>query len=116
MTLTNLQPKIHRVIDDLVILERSFIKLIFDRYEPSEFFGMTPEKLELYIEYVADHRLHTMGFEKLYNTSISNPIPEMAVMINAPTHMNFFENTSTDYSLVSYSGTWSDVWGKGTAC
>lgn len=116
LTLTNLQPKIHRVIDDLVMLERAFIKLIFDRYEPSEFFGMTPEKLELYIEYVADHRLHTMGFEKLYNTSISNPIPEMAVMINAPTHTNFFENTSTDYSLVSYSGTWSDVWGKGTAC
>lgn len=109
-----LEPKMHRVIDDLVNLERAFIKLIFNKYDSKEFFGMTPEKLEKYIEYVADHRLYTMGFEKLYKTSTTNPLPEMAVMTNAPTHTNFFESTPTDYSLGSCNGTWADVWGKGT--
>lgn len=107
-----LERKMHRVIDDIVNLEKAFIKLIFNKYNPDEFFGMTPEKLIKYIEFVADYRLHVMGFQKLYKTSISNPIPEMAVMINAPTHTNFFENTSTEYSLVSYTGDWTDIWGK----
>lgn len=107
-----LQPKMHRIINDVVNLERKFIELIFDKYDSSEFFGMTPEKLELYIEYIADHRLKSMGFDKLFETSDSNPIPEMSVMINAPSHTNFFENTSTDYSLIAYSGSWAkDVWG-----
>lgn len=111
--LTRLETKIYRVITDVVNLERAFIKLIFNRYDPAEFFGMTPEKIILYIEYIADHRLQTMGFKKIYKTSDINPIPEMAVMINAPTHTNFFENTSTEYSLVSYIGDWwSDVWGN----
>lgn len=105
-----LQPKMHRIIGDVVDLERQFIRLIFGRYDPSDFFGMTGDRIEAYIEYVADVRLETMGFDKLYNTHTENPIPEMAVMINAPTHTNFFENTSTDYSNISYRGTWSDVW------
>lgn len=108
-----LQPKMHRIINDVVNLERKFIELIFDKYDSSEFFGMTSKKLELYIEYIADHRLKSMGFDKLFDTVDSNPIPEMSVMINAPSHTNFFENTSTDYSLVAYSGSWAkDVWGN----
>ena len=113
LSLSELEPKLHKIITDIVNLERSFINLIFNKYEPHEFFGMTPEKLTLYIEYIADHRLESMGLNKIFQTSKQNPIPEMAVMINAPTHTNFFENTSTDYSMVSYNGTWADVWGKG---
>lgn len=104
-----LKPKMHTVISEVVDLERDFIKLMFR--DQKEFFGMTAELLELYIEFVADVRLKSMGFEPLYETSVENPIPEMSFMINAPTHTNFFENTSTDYSNVSYTGKWSDVWG-----
>jgi len=113
LTPNQLQPKMHKIIKDVVDLERKFITLVFNKYDSSEFFGMTPQKLELYIEYIADHRLVTMGFDKLYKTSEHNPLPEMAVMINAPSHTNFFENTSTDYSLVAYTGSWAtDVWGN----
>jgi ribonucleoside-diphosphate reductase beta chain len=41
-----------------------------------------------------------------------NPLPWVETMINAPTHTNFFENRSTDYSKGTLSGTWNDVWGK----
>jgi ribonucleoside-diphosphate reductase beta chain len=54
--------------------------------------------------------LKTMGFASIFNTSDANPLPELAVMINAPTHTNFFENSSTDYSNVAVIGTWQDVW------
>jgi len=41
-----------------------------------------------------------------------NPLPWVEEMINAPTHTNFFENRSTDYSKGATTGTWDDVWGK----
>lgn len=112
LNMFSLQPKIQKVIGEIVDLEREFIKLIFARYDPAEFFGMTPERIVLFIEYIADHRLVSMGFESIYNTSVSHPIPELAVMINAPALTNFFETTPTDYSLGLASGSWSSVWGN----
>lgn len=112
LEMAKLEPQVQRVIADVVDLEREFIKLIFARYDPSEFFGMTSERLELFIEYIADHRLVSMGFNPIYKSSTSHPIPELAVMINAPALTNFFETTATDYSLASATGSWLSVWGQ----
>lgn len=112
LEMAKLEPQVQRVIADVVDLEREFIKLIFARYDPSEFFGMTSERLELFIEYIADHRLVSMGFNPIYKSSTSHPIPELVVMINAPALTNFFETTATDYSLASATGSWLSVWGQ----
>lgn len=106
-----LEERVKTVALDMVELEKAFIKLIFAKYDSSEFFGLTANRLERYVEYVADHRMESMNFAKIFNTSSSNPLPELTVMINAPTHTNFFENTSTDYAHGSTKGTWTDVWG-----
>lgn len=104
--------EIQKVAVEMVNLEREFIDLIFDKYDSNDFFGLTSDRLKLYIEFIADHRLATMGFDRIYNTSTSNPLPELAVMINAPSHTNFFENTSTDYAVTVTTGSWTDVWGN----
>jgi ribonucleoside-diphosphate reductase beta chain len=104
------ESEIKKIAIEMVDLERSFIDLIFDKYDENEFFGLTPSKLKLYIEYIADYRLNCMGFKSIYNSSNTNPLPELNVMINAPIHTNFFENTSTDYSIASSTGEWSDIW------
>lgn len=108
----NLRENIIRVAREMVMMEKAFIDLVFDKYDSKEFFGLTSDKLKLYIEFIADHRLKTMGFDPIFLTSQTNPLPELAVMINAPTHTNFFENTSTDYANVSTTGKWSDVWSR----
>lgn len=106
-----LENSVKNVAISMVDMERAFIRLIFNKYEPKEFFGLTSDRLERYIEFIADHRMETIGFQKIFNTSIENPLPELTVMINAPTHTNFFENTPTDYANISTTGTWNDVWG-----
>jgi ribonucleoside-diphosphate reductase beta chain len=106
-----LEQRVATVANEMVQLEKAFIELIFAKYDSSEFFGLTADRLERYVEFVADHRMSSMNFAKIYNTSSTNPLPELTVMINAPTHTNFFENTSTDYANVSTMGTWADVWG-----
>lgn len=106
-----LKEKVKEIAVSMVDMERAFIRLIFDKYDSKEFFGLTSDRLEKYIEYVADHRMETMGFDKIYDKCNGiNPLPELTVMINAPTHTNFFENTSTDYANVSTTGTWNEVW------
>lgn len=94
----------------VVNLERHFIRLVFSKYDPKEFFGLTAEKLEKYIEFIADFRLESMGFEKIFSSD-NNPIPELAFMISAPIHTNFFEATATDYANGTLTGKWSEVWG-----
>lgn len=108
-----LEHKIQSVAVEMVNLEREFIKYVFGKYDVNDFFGLTPTRLEKYIEFVADYRLTQMGFSRLYTKSdAENPLPDLAVMINAPIHTNFFENTSTDYGNASATGTWSEIWGK----
>jgi ribonucleoside-diphosphate reductase beta chain len=108
-----LKLNVEKIAREMVDLEKDFIKLVFGAYnfEPGQtFFGLDANRLSLYIEYIADHRLVTLGYNKIFNTSSTNPLPELAVMINAPTHTNFFENVSTDYANVSTTGSWNDVW------
>jgi ribonucleoside-diphosphate reductase beta chain len=105
-----LRDTIYQIAREMVALESAFIDLVFAKYPTESFFGLTSTRLKLYIEFIADHRLKTMGFASIFNTSDANPLPELAVMINAPTHTNFFENSSTDYSNVAVIGTWQDVW------
>ena len=64
--------------------------------------GLTDEIVEQYIQYLADDRLSSVGFDKIYN--VSNPIKwvdDFAKFNDQKT--NFFEATVTNYSKGSLS-------------
>jgi ribonucleoside-diphosphate reductase beta chain len=64
--------------------------------------GLTDEIVEQYIQYLADDRLTSVGFESIYN--VSNPIKwvdDFAKFNDQKT--NFFEGTVTNYSKGSLS-------------
>ncbi|MCW8837960.1 MAG: ribonucleotide-diphosphate reductase subunit beta [Thiovulaceae bacterium] len=64
--------------------------------------GLTDDIVEQYIQYLADDRLESVGFEKLYN--VGNPIKwvdDFAKFNDQKT--NFFEGTVTNYSKGSLS-------------
>jgi ribonucleoside-diphosphate reductase beta chain len=64
--------------------------------------GLTDDIVEQYIKYLADDRLESVGFEKLYN--VTNPIKwvdDFAKFNDQKT--NFFEGTVTNYSKGSLS-------------
>jgi ribonucleoside-diphosphate reductase beta chain len=108
--LDTLRETIYKIATEMVELEEAFIDLVFKRFtNDSEFFGLTPSKLKEYIKYIANKRLNAMGYDDLYTVS-TNPLPELEIMVNAPSHTNFFENTSTDYSANSTTGNWDSVW------
>jgi ribonucleoside-diphosphate reductase beta chain len=92
----------------MVGLEDKFIDLSFGLNEGE---NLTKEDVKKYIRYIADRRLISLGLKGIFKVK-KNPLPWVEEMINAPTHTNFFENRSTDYSKGATTGTWDDVWGK----
>lgn len=122
-----LMETVYTIAREMVHLEEAFIDLVFEKYKDcpanavsndvkteendgnKDFFGLTPKRLKAYIKYIADRRLNAMGYSSLFKIK-ENPLPELEVMINAPTHTNFFENRATDYANVSTTGTWAEIW------
>jgi ribonucleoside-diphosphate reductase beta chain len=103
-----LKSSIYTIAERMVELEDRFIDLAFG---VSQHEGLTADELKKYIRYIADRRLISLGMKGIFKVK-RNPLPWVETMINAPTHTNFFENRSTDYSKGTLSGTWNDVWGK----
>ena len=103
-----LKGEIYTIATKMVELEDKFIDLAF-RLGPME--GMTADEVKLYIRYICDRRLIAMGLKGI-NKVKTNPLPWVEAMVNAPTHVNFFENRSTDYAKGALTGDWEDVWAK----
>jgi len=103
-----LKSEIYGIAEKMVLLEDKFIDLAF-QIGPME--GLSSADVKQYIRYIADRRLIGLGLKGI-NKVKKNPLPWVEEMINAPTHTNFFENRSTDYSKGATTGTWDDVWGK----
>lgn len=91
----------------MVELEDAFIDLTFNMVP---MLNMTAEETKQYIRYVHDRRLISVGLKGTYKVK-KNPLPWIDLMINAPIHGNFFEQTITDYSKGAHVGDWSQVWG-----
>lgn len=113
-----LEKTILKIAQEMVELEEKFIDLVLQKYcekadeketEKDEFFGLTPVVLKQYIKYIADKRLVTMGYSPLFKIS-ENPLPKLEIMIDAPSHTNFFENRVTDYSNTAITGDWNEIW------
>ena len=103
-----LKSRIYTIAEKMVELEDNFIDLAF---KMGELEGLSAADVKLYIRYIADRRLISLGLKGI-NKVKKNPLPWVEEMINAPTHTNFFENRATDYSKGALSGTWENVWGK----
>ena len=103
-----LKGEIYSIAETMVTLEDKFIDLSFGLNEGE---NLTREDVKKYIRYIADRRLISLGLKGIFKVK-KNPLPWVEEMINAPTHTNFFENRSTDYSKGATTGTWDDVWGK----
>jgi len=103
-----LKGEIYSIAETMVGLEDKFIDLAFS-LGPME--NLTSADVKKYIRYIADRRLISLGLKGIFKVK-KNPLPWVEEMINAPTHTNFFENRSTDYSKGATTGTWDDVWGK----
>jgi ribonucleoside-diphosphate reductase beta chain len=102
-----LKSQIYTIAEKMVELEDKFIDLAF-AIGPME--NLTPNDVKMYIRYIADRRLISLGLKGLFRVK-KNPLLWVEEMINAPTHTNFFENRATDYARGALSGDWKDVWG-----
>ena len=97
---------IYSIAEKMVELEDKFIDLSFSMGEME---GLTAEDVKKYIRYIADRRLIGLGMKGIFKVK-RNPLPWVEEMVNAPTHTNFFENRSTDYSKGAMTGNWEEVW------
>jgi ribonucleoside-diphosphate reductase beta chain len=104
----DLKGKIYSIAERMVDLEDKFIDLAFAMGDMPD---LTADQVKHYIRYIADRRLISLGLKGVFKVK-KNPLPWVEEMINAPTHTNFFENRSTDYSKGALSGSWEDVWAK----
>jgi len=93
-----LKEEVISMFKEAVKLESAWGKYITE----GQILGLTNEIVEQYIQYLADERLSSVGFEKIYN--VSNPIKwvnDFAKFNDQKT--NFFEATVTNYSKGSLS-------------
>lgn len=102
----DLKGQIYTIASKMVELENQFIDLAFSMGSME---NLTADEVKEYIKYIADRRLISLGLKGIFGVK-RNPLPWVEEIINAPTHTNFFENTSTDYSVGALTGNWDDVW------
>jgi len=79
-----------QIISEAVEIEKDFVTEAL----PVSLLGMNADKMCQYIEFVADHLLVTLGFNKHYN--VGNPFPWME-MISMQGKTNFFERRVGEY-------------------
>jgi ribonucleoside-diphosphate reductase beta chain len=102
-----LKSEIYIIAKRMVELEDAFIDLAYGI--SNDMFGLTKTDVKQYIRYICDRRLIGLGMKTIWDAR-TNPLPWVDEMISIPTHTNFFENKSTDYTKGALTGSWEDVW------
>jgi ribonucleoside-diphosphate reductase beta chain len=100
-----LKSDIYVIAEKMVELEDKFIDLCFASGGIED---LTSDEVKKYIRYIADRRLISLGMKPNFKVK-KNPLPWVETLINAPSHVNFFENSSTDYSKGALTGSWDKV-------
>lgn len=100
-----LKSQLYTIAEKMVQLEDNFIDLA---YGVNEMEGLTKEDVKLYIRYIADRRLISLGLKGIFKVK-KNPLPWVDGMLGT-THSNFFEAKVTDYAKGALTGSWGDVW------
>ena len=84
------QSTVQKLISEAVEIEKEFVTDAL----PVKLIGMNADMMCLYIEFVADRLLSSLGNPKIYN--VENPFPWME-MISIQGKTNFFEKRVADY-------------------
>ena len=84
--------RVLEIVTSAVDIEREFVR---DSLK-ANLIGMNQDSMILYVEFVADHLLKTLGLPSFYNTP--NPFDWME-LISLRGRSNFFEKRETEYAL-----------------
>ncbi|NLG68931.1 MAG: ribonucleotide-diphosphate reductase subunit beta [Firmicutes bacterium] len=87
--------ELERLILRAVELERDYNQALV----PRPILGVSAETLNAYVEYVTDRRLEELGLGARFGTP--NPARWMAVEVDVPEIVNFFEATNTSYEVAA---------------
>jgi len=79
-------------IKKVVALEDAFVADCL----PEDILGMSKNSFKLYIRYIADSRVQSIGLEPIYNIT-ETPFPWMNEIMDLPKEKNFFETRVTEY-------------------
>ena len=101
-----IKKEIYDIAEKMVELEEKFIDLAFSMGDME---NLKPEDVKTYIRDMADRRRIRMGRRCIFKVK-RNPLVWVEAILNAPTHTNCFENSSTDYARGALKGNWGDVW------
>jgi len=93
--------QVHDLVRDAVDLEKEFVSESL----PVNLLGINSDTMCIYIEFVADHLLSTLGVDKLYMAT--NPFDFMEV-ISLEGKTNFFEKRVGEYQKANVIGTAED--------
>jgi len=88
------EEEVQNMIKEAVTIEKEFICESL----PCKMIGMNSDLMCQYIEYVADHLLGMLGYNKIYNST--NPFIFME-MISVDNKTNFFESKTSEYQKSS---------------
>lgn len=101
-----LKRDIYLAFKEIVKQEDKFIDLCF---EMGGVKGLEAEEVKEYIRYIADRRLIGLSLKGIFGVSKNN-LGWLDYILNSPEFTNFFENTATEYSKGTSSGSWDSVW------
>lgn len=87
-----LREAVQKNIAHVVELEDAFIADCL----PHDILGMSKEQFKVYIRYIADRRLESVGVDGLYGIE-ETPFPWMNEIMDLPKEKNFFESRVTEY-------------------
>lgn len=93
---------IYEMAKETVRLEDAFIDMTYALGEPED---LKKEDVKLYVRYITDQRLHSLGMKAIFNVE-KNPLPWIDLIVGATKHTNFFESRVTDYSVAGLEGDW----------
>ena len=84
------QERVHDIVDSAVKCEAQFVEEALR----VDLIGMNAKLMQQYVEFVSDHLLLTLGYDKLYN--VKNPF-EWMELISLEGKTNFFEKRVGEY-------------------
>ena len=86
--------EVKTIITSAVELEKKFVEEIL----PEKLKGMNKSLMKQYVEYVGDHLAVSLGYPKIYNSSLPEMFQFMD-MLSLEGKSNFFERRVSEYSL-----------------
>lgn len=91
------EDKVHAIFKEAVDIEIEFITEALD----VRVIGMNSQLMIEYVQYVADHLLESLGYNKMYGAKM---VFDFMHNISVPNKSNFFETRVTEYQLGAIAG------------